>query len=343
MGFVYPQNREIRIIGPIKVARMSAERVGFEICPMNNVPAARVEWVQSDNFIGLQQLRGLDGAPSHVKRVGKNRYGYEPGVYGEFETIEETELTKRAGSVTTDVPIDVSDLVLEGQKQLIIRELDRQESIIWTLLSTGTFSITSPNGQVVFTDTFAVQTYAAGVAWATLATAAPFVDFRAAALLSRGKGVRFDATATAYMNQTTANNMLNNTNANDIGGKREAAGANFLSLSDLNKWLLANDLPQIKVYDEGYYDDTNTFQLFIPNAKVVVVGKRTDGETVGEYQLTRNANNPGYAPGSYEHVEDRTGNAPDGQKQVPANIKIHRGHNGGPVLFFPSAIVVMSV
>jgi hypothetical protein len=339
--FVYPQNREIREIGPVKVARMAEERVGFKIMPLNKVNAARVEWVQADNYTGLQQLRGLDGSPAHVKRVGQNRFGYEPGVYGEFETITETELTKRAGGVTVDTPIDVTDLVMGADDQLIVRELDRMESTIWTLVTTGTFSISGPTG-IIHTDTFAIQTYS-GSDWSTVATATPFGDFRAVLLLARGKGVRFNATATAYMNQVTANRMLNNTNANDVGGKKGDLGANFLTLTDLNKFLMANDLPQIEVYDEGYYDDSNAFVPYIADDKVVVVGSRTDGETVGEYQLTRNAQNPGFAPGSYNFVKDRTGNAPDGQKYVPANIEVHRGHNGGPAIFFPSAIVVMSV
>lgn len=342
MGFVYPQSKEVREIGPVKVARMAQDRVGFKIMPMNEVNAGRVEWVQKDNFSGLQQLRGLDGAPSHVKRRGRNRYSYEPGVYGEFETITETELTNRAGGVTADVPIDVSDLVLEADEQLMQRELDRQEQVIWTLVVTGTFSVTAPGGGLVFTDTFAIQTYA-GTNWTTLSSATPFVDFRAACTLGAGKGVRFNASATAYMNQITANYMLNNTNANDIGGKRNGLGANFLTVADFNKWALSNDLPQIEVYDEGYYDDTNTFQKFIADRKVVIVGSRVDGETVGEYQLTRNAQNPGMAPGSYVFIKDKTGNGPDGQKQVPATIDVHRGHNGGPAIFFPSAIIVMSV
>jgi hypothetical protein len=84
MSFLYPTNREIQTIGPAKVARLAENRVGFEIMPMRNVNAGTVEWVQADNYFGLQQLRGLDGAPPHVKRVGEKTYVYEPGVYGEF-------------------------------------------------------------------------------------------------------------------------------------------------------------------------------------------------------------------------------------------------------------------
>jgi hypothetical protein len=344
MSFVYPQNRELMMIGPDKVARITQNRVGFEIMPLRPVNAHFVEWEQKDNYAGLQELRGLDGSPSLVKRVGAKRYIYEPGVFGEYVKIDEAELTKRAGPLTAEqlagIPIDVTDLVMDGQDQLIVRELDRIEQIIWTLLTTGTITISQANAILSFVATFTIQTYS-GSDWSVVATGTPIVDFRAASLLGAGKGVTFGAQAKAYMNRVTANNMLNNTNANDVGGKRIENGANMLDLQKINAVLAANDLPQIVVYDEGYIASNGTFTRFIADDKVVIVGARADGSRVGEYRLTRNANNPGMAPGSYEKVIDRTGNNPSRQ-EIPADIQIHRGHNGGPAIYFPSAIIVMS-
>lgn len=341
--YVYPNNYELSAIAPALIARMSATRVGFEIMPMRDVNAGLVEWDQMDNYNGLQQLRGLDGPPSSVKLVGSKRYAYNPGVYGEFSTVGETELTTRAGAIAdiTHVPIPVGDLVRGRQDQLILRELDRIESIIWTLLTTGTFSISSPSG-VVFTDTFTLQTYSAAVAWATSATATPFVDFRAIALLGRGKGASFGAGATAYMNRSTANTLLGNTNTSDLFGKRINFGNTILSVGDINKILLDQDCPQISIYDEGYYDSNNVFQLFIPTSKVVIVGKRAQGQRIGEYVKTLNAVNPGRAPGSYSFVNDFTGEAPSGVRRVPPSLEVHQGHNGGPVIYYPGSIVVLT-
>jgi hypothetical protein len=61
----------------------------------------------------------------------------------------------------TDAPIDVSDLVLRAQDQLMGRELDRIEQIIWALLTTGTFSVLLPSGATGFTATFTLATYSA--------------------------------------------------------------------------------------------------------------------------------------------------------------------------------------
>jgi hypothetical protein len=53
--------------------------------------------------------------------------------------------------------------------------------------------------------------------------------------------------------------------------------------------------------------------------------------------MTRNANNPDLAPGPYMRVIDT------GEIVIPRSIEVHDGHNGGPVIYFPSAVVVMSV
>jgi MOSC domain-containing protein YiiM len=70
---------------------------------------------------------------------------------------------------------------------------------------------------------------------------------------------------------------------------------------------------------------------------VVIVGRRTDGAPIGNYQMVRNVNNPGMAAGAYMKVIDR------GEIEVPRTIEVHDGHNGGPTLTFPSALVRMSV
>jgi hypothetical protein len=240
------------------------------------------------------------------------------------------------------VPIDVSDLVVQRQDQLLVRELDRIEAIIWTFLTTGTATVTLPGGSTGWTETFAIQTYTASPTWATVATAVPLTDFRAVQLLGAGKGVTFGGGANAYMNRNTANSLLANTNSSDLAGKRQANGATFNSIGDINRVLLDQDVPTINIYDEGYYDATNTFVRFIPNNKVVVVGKRNGGEKVMEYVKTINANNPNRAPGSYSFVVDRA-NGENGEKRVPPNMEVHQGHNGGPLIWYPNSVAVMTV
>lgn len=345
MPFNYPTSAEVRAIEPELVRRNASGRVGLQLMPIRGVNAAKVRWTQRDNFGGLQKLRGMDGQPTRISRVGEKTYEYEPGVFGEFHDITETELTNRAGSVdVTSTPIDVSDLILEGDEILIGREMDRIESSIWAVLTTGTISIkiAGPNGtQVGWTETFAIQTYTAGVTWATYATATPLRNFQAVAQLAIGRSVNLGAGARAYMNSVTSNHMLNNANAADLSGRRTSGGGTFNSLAEVNSYLVANEAPQVVVLDDGYLDESAVFQKFIPDNVVTVIGQRTNGDRIGEYVKTRNAS-AGYRPESYRYVIDRA-NGTNGEKRTPANIEVHRGHNGGPVIYYPGAIVKMNV
>jgi hypothetical protein len=167
-------------------------------------------------------------------------------------------------------------------------------------------------------------------------------DFRGIGLLGRGKGANFGGGATAYMNKTEANKLLANTNASDLSGKRVVAGNTPLSINDFNRIAVEQDAPSIVVYDEGYYDNNNQFQLFIPTGKVVIVGKRAQGQRIGEYVKTLNAVNPGRAPGSYSFTNDFTGEAPNGVRRVPPSIEVHQGHNGGPVIYYPGSVAVLT-
>lgn len=335
--WLYPTDAEISAIAQDKIPNLIADRPIFQILPMRTTKNSMVIWEQQDNYRGLQQIRGYNGLPARVQPVGLKQYNMQPGVYGEFRPINEMELTTRRQPGTFNVPIDVSDLVMEAQDHLLGRRLDRIEQIGWTLISTGVFSVPSPTGAIVHTDTFPVQTYSAGVAWSTFATATPLADFSAVQLLSRGRSVNFGAVATAYMSRPTFNNLRSNINAADIYGRRTIGLGTINNLQGFNQLLMGDDLPQIVVYDGGYLNDAGTFVPWLATGTVVVVGKRPAGQTVGEYQFTKNAQNNNMAGGPYMKVVDT------GDWTVPRNIEIHDGHNGGPALYYPSAIVVMSV
>lgn len=270
-----------------------------------------------------------------MKPIGGKAYQMKPGVYGEYALIDEDQLTQRRQWGSFGQPINIEDLVMEKQNQLLVRRLDRIEKMLWDLLVTGTFSV-ADGAMTLHTDTYTEQTYSAGVAWGTAATSTPLADLRAVQLKARGLSVNFGASARLYMNRVTLNQVLNNTNNADLGGRRVAGFQTINGPQALTQILAAEDLPNFVVYDEGYYDDAGVFQLFIPNNKAVLVGSRRDGDPVGEYRYTRNANNPDLAPGPYMRVIDD-------EDQIPRSIQVHDGHNGGPVMFHPQAVVVMTV
>lgn len=337
LTYTYADSEELKLIEQELLPSLEEDDPILKEFPAVEVRSNRIRWEQKDNFKGLQQLRGLNGAPNYVQRVGANEYDMAPGVYGEFTTIDEKELTERRQWGTFGDPIGIDDLVADAQMYLLQRRLDRRRQISWALVTTGTFSIPHPRGGVMHTDSYNIQTYTAAVPWSTYATATPFADIRAAALKYRGKSVDFGKGAKLYMNRTTLNRLLLNQNAADAYGRRLPSGATINQLSDAQSILTANDLPEIVAYDGGYINESGVFTLFIPDGYAILIGRRTNGASLGEYRMTINANNPNLEPGAYTKVIDR------GEDSVPRTIEVHDGHNGGPVLWFPSAIVAMAV
>ena len=332
----FPSAAELREIEPVLLPNAEEGDPIFDEFPVEESDFDRVIWEQEDNYTGLQQVRGLEGEPRVVQRPGTKMYDMEPGVYGEFTEIGERELTQRRQIATWGEPVNIYDLVGRAQKFLLKRRYDRIRYIIWTLLTTGTFAIPQADGTILHADTFPLLTASSSVAWTTYATAVPYADFQAVQLLALGQSVDFGAGATAWMNRVTANALLRNANAADGFGRRMSNGATFNTLDDWNKWLEGNDLPQIRVYDRSYINDAGTATRFIPNGKVVVIGKRTNGAKLGAYRMTRNANNPNNEPGAYTRVIDH------GERTIPRKIEVHDGHNGGPCIFYPGAIVILT-
>ena len=333
--FSYPDSAELLLIEQDKMPVLTQDDPTFDLFPIIDRDTSEVIWEQEDIYTGLQQGRGLNGEPARVVAVGTNRFKMEAGAYGEFRHIDEKQLTERRRPGTWNEPVSIDDLVMKAQDQLLNRRIDRLRYNVWTLLTTGVLEVFAANSSLIYRAAYTFQTHTAAVNWATAATATPLADLRAVQLKAAGYSLDFGRGAVGYMNRVTANRLLGVTNVSDIGGKRVASGATFNTLEDYNSIFLDSDLPQLKIYDEGYYTDGKVFTRFIPNDIVVVVGKRPPGQTVGEYQMVRNANNPDMAPGPYTRVFDR------GDDKVLRSIEVHDGHNGGLGFFYPTAVCIL--
>lgn len=339
--FVVPTAADLRLIEQDLLPNLMLNSPIFRHFPITEEEADLLIWEQLDNYQGLQGIRGIGGAPSSVAHVQLKQYMAQPGYYGEFKKLDEAKILRTKKYGTFGDVTNVNDLVLLDQVHLLDRRMKRIEQILWNIAQ-GTYSVSTKNGQVLATDTYTVQTFTASVTWATSATATPFSDFRTVKTKHRGHSVNFGAAAMAYMNLVTYNNMIGNTNANDLFGKRFKSLSTISSLGEMTGLLNEDDLPTPFVYDEGYLSDgtdgnaAGTFVPFIPSGVVIVIGKRPNGTRCGEYRMTRNLENPNLAPGAYTKVIVQ-------DKQVPTSIETHDGHNGGPIIEFPSSIVVMSV
>lgn len=331
--YLYPTSAELTEIAQELEADLTLDDPLFDLMPLRSVNYHILEWEQRDNYRGMQQFRGLDGDPPLVRNVGARRFLVEPGAYGEAMRIKEREITTRRRYGTWGEVFDLEDLVMERTEQLVHRRIVRLRYVGWQSLVYGHYTILGENGVIAHTDAFMNQTYTASVSWSNTATATPLQDLRNIQLLSFGKGVNFGASAKLYLNRVTANYILANTNALDFGGKRTSGLASVSSFKQVNEILAGEDLPSIVIYDEGYEDDTQTYQRFIPTGRAVLVGARKDRADIMEYRFTVNANNPGVAPGPYMKIIDTL------DREVPRKVDVHDGHNGGPVIYYPSAVV----
>lgn len=339
VNYQYPTTRELREINPEKIQNLTRNRPTFDIFPITESPYWTLEWNQKDNWRGLQQLRGINGEPASIKMYGEHAFSAQPGVFGEFMTIDEKMMTLRAQQVPSGEPVVINDLVTEAQDYMNNRELDLIEYIHWKALLDGQFTFIGPNG-ATYGDQFTIQSGTFSD-WSDLANATPLADLRALRILATGKSVNFSTGATIYMNAVTMAYLLMNKNVDDLGGQMALTSGGvkpMKSISEINTLLVGFNLPAIVEYDEGYFaESTGLYTKWIPDDVVSVVGQRTNGAKLGEYRMVRNANNPNMAPGRYEKVIDR------GDDQVPRTIELHRGHNGGLVIFYGSAIAVGAV
>lgn len=339
VNYQYPTTRELKEINPEKIQNLTRTRPTFDIFPITESPFWTLEWFQKDNWRGFQQLRGINGEPGYVKMQGERAFSAKPGVFGEFMTIDEEMMTLRAQQVPSGQPVNIDDLVTEGQDYMNNRELDLIEYIHWKALLDGQFTFIGPTG-ATYGDQFTIQTGTFSN-WSDLANATPLADLMGLKVLATGKSVSFGSGAQLFLNSVTMSYLLRNQNAHDLGGQLAISSGGIKPAktpAEINTLLASHNLPQLVEYDEGYFaESTGTFTKWIPNDVVSVVGDRLNGDRLGEYRMVRNANNPNQEPGRYEKVIDH------GDKRVPRLIELHRGHNGGLVIYYGSAFVVGAV
>jgi hypothetical protein len=340
MQFTYPTSQRIMEIEQDKLPDLKGDDPIFAHFPEQNQDEWAILIEQWDNIAGMQQHRGLNNAPPRVRPIGLRRTIVEPGVYGEHILIDERALSTRRRPGTFGTPANVTDLVLTASDQLASREFTRMRYLMWTLLQTGSYAAIDQYSVVGHQLQFTPQTYTAAHAWSDPVNSTPLQDMRNVADLGAlGTSAMFNANATAYLNQSTYNRMLANTNQADLGGRRTEGLGTFNAPDKLNQMFVADDLPRFQVLQDGFFDETTqAFQRYINTGKVVVIGKRTSGDSLGMLVMVPNVNNPTGASGRYVRTVNK-----DIDAMGPRSIEVHRGFNGTVYVKFPRAVYVLNV
>ncbi len=329
--------RALRKVADLRLPRMKEGRLGLKLMPIVNVNETTLEYERNQVTRGLQFARGVGGSPGTVNKPGFESRIVSPGYYGDAYRINEQELVnKRETGSWTEFDSEGKQTG-RASEFLTQRYLDRIEYNVFTFLLTGGFEAKNIQGVPYYQPVYDVNALTPGTLFSDLANSTPrrYLQDQIATLHQRGYSVRFDK-GWMVMSSKTAITMLNNTNANDIGGRRFDVGQTANSFKELNQLFLANGIPEMTIYDEGYFPETGNFTLYVPEGKILLIGVRQDGEPIGEYRQTRNAYNPNSAPGEHYRVIDNR------DREGPPEVVCEAGHNGGPVPHYPEAVAVIN-
>lgn len=339
MGCLYPTNAEVMALQQELFPRFSVGRLAFNILPFKTTDYSQIIFQQPDIFRGMQPWRGLD-KPTQTPKDKWNPFGkmlgVEPGYWGEHDYITEEFMTRAAQPGTCADVIDLTEQVARRQERLMERRFNRVEFLIWQALVYGKYEALSTNGQIIHQAYYNVQQVAASVPWSDFANSTPLADFRCIQLRGRGTSTSFGPDAIAYMNRVTANCLFKNQNPADVGKAALTACCTFMGPDIVNQQFAAQGLPRIDIYDEGFVAEDNNFYPYIPDGKVVIIGRRPGGVPVGHYFLTRNMTGCTPTSGFSQKLVDTC------DREVPRRISIYDLHNGGPALEYPRAVVVLS-
>lgn len=326
-----------------------AKLIGQTLLPDQNEMVQIVQWDEIAKELGLTRAHALGADVKIDKRPGSKVRQYTPGYFKAGELIKEDELLGARAFATLGSVVNIDNLVARRLRARIDKDYLTKEKLIWDCLQ-GHVSMVTDDG-VSIDETFPIQIYpAAGtLGWDNHGNATPLKDFNAIKLLYRGMNATARG-AKCYLNQTTMNHLLENINDDDIRGFRSQ---NFLSLTfsleEMNKIMDARGLPTFEVYEEGYYDADGDFQLFIPDSKAVLIGKRNVGVT-GDFALTPSLHrtvNGMPAPGMFSMI-NVNGEAGTGSFAVSSlgsdpnpRVQVTTGFYGGPRLYYPKDIVLI--
>lgn len=350
LTLTFPTNAELNTV----VEEYSVQPdnyIGKDILPETESFAQKVRWDERDRDRGMTAPHTMDGDPKIDKRMGSKTHEYTPIPFKETDVLKESEILQARELGTLNGTLNLSREIARIAKNRHDKTKARIEWLRWQTLR-GQITI-NENG-VKVSETFPVQSYNVVNDWDDLEDATPLKDFNAIKLMFRGTGAS-PKNAQVYMNQTTANWLLENQNPNDLKGFQNSNFVNLaFSVDELNKILTGRGLPNIIVYDEFYVDESNDEQLFIPDAEIIVVGARPGGQKVGDVLNTpslHRTQNGMPAPGYFNILEvngkasEQVGSVTISELGSSKNPKIENtgGQYGGTRLIFPRSVIKSQV
>jgi len=344
--FVFPRNRALDEVLQ-EVVRDRTKLIGQSILPFVEEQTQMVEWDEEDHEQGKTSAHVMGTEPRIAGRPGSKTHRYEPIPHKEQELIKEDEMLKARQLGTLAGVVNLNDLVMKRFNAGVNKDWITVEAEIWQALLGHL--VVNENG-VRVDETFPVQEFTPTTPYDDLENATPLADWNACKLLFRNTGASMQG-AKEYMNSKTLNRIIENRNTDDLRGFNDGLRAVTFDVDGLNKINKARGYPEIVEYDEGWEDEDAQFNLFIPDGKSVIVGKRTLGQNAGDYVLTPSLHrqkNGLPAPGFFAFVTINGQGNSSGSTSVSLDqlgaasnpkVGVIHGVYGGPRIKFPRSII----
>lgn len=344
---IIPTPAEIVAVGARIIPYRRKDLVGInDLMPMKYVNNTHIIINRPDIIRGLQPWRGLGGEPP-VTTDQFNRDGefclFWPGYWGETKMVTESELANVAEPGTCPgQPLDARKEIARIQNRLTYRMLMRMEKLVWDTLRTGRYVAMNEAGRVIFEQFFNIRMVRATVDFTDLVNSRPLSFFRSLPEIFRDTSAMFTGDCVRYyMNRTTLNRILENSNGLDLGRGNLSACCNTIGLDWVNAQFASQGLGRIVIYDNRWVDEQGGIHLFIPDGWVIIKGCRPDAVVPGHYYLTKVLNScielSGDMQGMWYFLHDNCG------EKIVREITVGAGHNGGPILEYPEMIISAQV
>lgn len=330
MALLFPTTREITHVVRNRVGD-TTKFIGKKICPIVPVYAAEIEYDVLYPAYGMTSAHKIGartrvvGTPKQETKRSGTAYWKDKGILDEEKLL----FLRKAGTINERAAREaVMQLALQQDTRLDVRV----EWLVWQMLVNNKIHV-DENGvkyDVVFGLPEKMDISVDTAQKWTASTCNPINTL--VKLLQGYKGTGAKA-RTIYMNSNTASQAIQSTEFRDLLKQSNFAGY----LSPLNataalKLLIPN--VDFEIYDEGYLDEAQTFQYFLPDGEIVVYGDYP-GEKVMDFGSTISLYNGGLdkpQPGKFALIKDKS------QDEDDPHVSVTVGIYGLPRMFHPDFI-----
>jgi hypothetical protein len=312
------------------------QTIGSEILPIVEERGDTVLWHIRNNVNGLTYVREGEESYPTVDDVGSEVFATMPAKFGGTKVMSAAKINRGAKIGTFGEPIDVGAELDIMFQELTDRDFNTIEYIRWRMLCLGDVLLPKKDGTLIRVARYNPNVTNSSVAWNDRTNAKPLEDLQSLRNAKDGFGFDFGGKATAYANPVTLDHMALNNNANDLGKQRLNFGQTIRDINQINELILPGmNLPKFKSVASGYLDTNNTFQRFIPDGYVVIVGYHwSHGLNAGAFVMTSNEALLG-EPGVFANA--------DRQKVSPYLPYVDRAFNAGARIDYGRQVQILKV